>query len=203
MAEAISDTANKWGKRVDTDLQVVSGYILQYFPSVSNRSYIKKVAALHLYVYEKVDYERRNFGNDPRDMRMPKECWRSSGNCQEQIVLLASLLKSVPELEMRTKALSHNRESDIGHRTFEVRFPYAPEDVKEVLKNFYQKTPHFDGSAPKMSWNRVKNKNDTWIVADPTMSRCLGDLSSHRNKGYVTDTEDSWKWHQVDSKHSL
>jgi hypothetical protein len=32
---------------------------------------------------------------------------------------------------------------------------------------------------------------------------CLGDLSSHRNKGYVTDTEDSWKWHQVDSKHSL
>ena len=134
---------------------------------------------------------------------MPKKCWRRGGNCQEQIALLASLLKTVPDIKMRTKGLTHNRQGEIGHRTLEVRVPAGPDTFKPYLKDFYDRTPHFEGKPSKMSWSHVKKKNDSWMVVDPTMSSFLGDLSSHRKKGYVIDVDGSWKWYQVNSEEHI
>ena len=203
MSQTESAYTNKWKARVDSDFQAMSHHILRYFPEARKYNCIEKAAALHLYVYKKVDFKPRDFGNNPRDIRLPKECWKRSGNCQEQTVLLASLLKSVPELETRTKALSHNQERSVGHRTLEVRIPYALKHVKQTLEKFYDRTHHFDGKSLKQHWVRLKESDEVWIVADPTMSSYLGDLSSHRRKGYLIDSCGGFEWFQVDSENTL
>lgn len=203
MSKTQSSSENKWKARVDSDFQAMSRHILRYFPEARKSNCIEKAAALHLYVYEKVEFQTRDFSDNPRDIRLPKECWKSSGNCQEQTILLASLLKSVPELETRTKGLSDNQEGSVGHRTLEVRIPYAAGDFKQTLKDFYKRTHHFNGDPSELHWSRLKESNKIWMVADPTMSIHVGDLSSHRNKGYVVNSGGSWEWYQVDSKNAL
>jgi hypothetical protein len=203
MSKTQSSSENKWKARVDSDLQAMSRHILRYFPEARKYNCVEKAAALHLYVYEKVDFQSRDFDNNPRDIRRPKECWKSSGNCQEQTILLASLLKSVPELETSTKALSHNQERSVGHRTLEVRIPYTGKYVNQKLERFYDRTNHFDGKLSRVHWTLLEKSNEILMVADPTMSRYLGDLSSQRNKGYVVNRGGSWQWYQVDSKNAL
>jgi hypothetical protein len=203
MSQTESAYTNKWKARVDSEFQAMSRHILRYFPEARKYNCIEKAAALHLYVYEKVDFQSRDFGNNPRDIRRPKECWKSSGNCQEQTILLASLLKSVPELETRTKGLSHNQERSVGHRTLEVRIPYAQQHVKQTLEKFYDRTHHFDRRFLNQHWVSLKESNEVWMVADPTMSSYLGDLSSHRRKGYLIHTGDGFEWYQVNGENTL
>lgn len=199
MSTSKNRPSNEWAHRIDSGLHRMSDHILQHFPAC-NGSYMDQIAALHLYVYEKVEYESRNFETSPRSLRMPRECWRRGGNCQEQIMLLASLLKTIPEVEMRTKGLTDNEQNRIGHRILEVRIPAGPDTFKSYLKDFYDRTQHFEGEPSKMSWSIVKNKDDSWIVADPEFSSFLGDLSEHRKQGYVVDSDGSWTWHQVDTE---
>lgn len=192
---AKSKSKNLWKERVDRDFCKMSDHILRYFPAVNDYSPIEKAAALHLYVYEKVDYELR----DDRDFKPPKDCWRSSGNCQEQTIILASLLKSMRKLEIRIRSLSHDQDREYGHQTLEIKFPYSPQDVTDSLENFYNRTRHFDQSTSEFSWSCSKKDDYVWMVADPTMSTHIGALSEHEEKGYVGSSSGSWDWYQVDS----
>ena len=188
-----------WNRRLDRNFSSMADHILQYFHAVNDHSPIEKVAALHLYVYEKVDYELRV----DRDFKPPKECWRSSGNCQEQTVLLASLFESILTVESRTRSLSHDQDREYDHRTLEVKFLCPPQDVIENLRDFYSKTQHFSGPTSEFVWSHNKETNHTWMVADPIMSSHLADTSSHEKKGYLNRANGSWDWYEVKSTASF
>ena len=189
------ESSKTWKSRLDRNFSNMSDHILKYFPTVKDHCPIEKIAALHLYVYEKVDYELR----EDRDFKPPKDCWRTSGNCQEQTVLLASLFKSIVMVEARTKSLSHNQDREYGHRTLEVKFPYHPKKVTEILEDFYSRTQHFNGSTSKFVCSHNKKATHTWIIADPTMSNHMADTSSLEKKGYLNRNNRSWEWYKVKS----
>lgn len=192
-----------WQSRVNPSMGREAHKIIDSFPEVDRYSEIELCASLHLYVRNEISYEKRGFaGGNPRDYRPPEEVWRIGGNCGEQTILLASLMCSVGGIETRTMGLSRE-DNRIGHRLLEVKFLNYPDNVVDILKNFYGRTTRYTVEEPYFVWTCHPDNRYTWMIADPRMSSHLGDYSSLESKGYIDDFEDTWEWYQLDSEYYL
>lgn len=201
MTQQQADRQQVWQSRVDPEFRHSAPQVLRQFPEARDYNPVEEAAAIHLYVRKIIDYEARDFGNSPRDLRLPDECLRvGAGNCQEKVLLTASLLKAIHEIEVRTLGLSRE-DKRVGHRVLEIRFPYHPDDVCDVLDGFYDRTPHVSEPPLRYGYSHYRNQY-LWMVADPGED-CLGELGHLRRLGYVVDTEGAWDWHRVDDTYEL
>lgn len=190
-----------WQSRVDTNMQRPASQILDFYPEARDHSPVEKAAAIHHHVNTEIEYEKRDFDNNPRDLRLPLECWNTgAGNCQEKSLVTASLLSGVGHYTVHTVALS--REGGGKHRILEIEFPYHYNHVSNTLWDFYKRSDTTESFSDMIAFVRGDENTYTSVIAD-TGSAYLGDLGHLKSMGYVVDPPDDdnavWDYYQEDS----
>lgn len=201
MSCTIGSREQIWQDRIDEGMKEQGREIVASFPEAHSDSLVEHAAAIHAYVYQKIESENRDFASgDPRPMRMPRETWKlKKGNCQEISILIASLLKSAWGLEVRTLGLDHPEKS-VGHRILEIGIPYHPEDVSEVLEAFYNRSLHTDNFPGYCMYSEGDNR--AWFVADRNRE-CIGDISFLEKGGYIEDYGNGYEWCDIGDCYSI
>jgi hypothetical protein len=190
-----------WRSNVDGSMQKAGRKIVECFPEARNHNEIERTAAIHAYVYQKIDGENRDFkSGNAREMRMPQETWRiGKGNCQEVSLLIASLLKSTPNAMVRTIGLDHP-DKRVGHRILQVGFKYNRHQIAETVDAFYRRSHHVDGVAG--SFFSQDESSRSWVVTDRNRE-CLGDISFLEKAGYIDKYGDKFTWQGKNDQYNL
>jgi hypothetical protein len=186
-------TEQLYRSNLNPDLKPVSKKILKkHFPGNVSWDAVKMTAALHLYVSDQIGYDSRDnwSGSGRRPFRSPVKAWKNDGNCEEQSVLLASLLGSVRGVE--SKLVSVTR-PDTGQRHLLVMsgFRLGADRVSEKLDSFYSSIDGFI-SGSQYSWKT--GAGVYWFICDAEFANHVGDRSSLTSSNYVTSTRDGWSW---------
>jgi len=167
------------GKRVLKDL--FGRQLRQWSP--------QQVAAfLHLYTYQRVDYEKRHKTN--RRFRSLKEIYQNGGNCEEKTVFLTSLLQPIPEIDCRFVSVKRD---GAAHLLLQIQFTHT--DYRRAIQDLARSYE----ASEKLEWDGgpfyYDDGSRPWLFADPEMSSYLGDVSTLESKGYlISDNDGQWEW---------
>lgn len=149
---------------------------------------VSKTAAAHYFTALKVPVSERatKLERNP-DIRDMLETAKKGGNCCDKSVFLASLLSHVNAVKTRFVKVQRKPK---GHILLEVRFPrLSQEEVEQDLLKFYNRN-HLIGVF-NFAW---EVDNHDWMLADPGLSRYLGDLKVLREEGFIKMKNGSWDW---------
>jgi len=176
---------------------IVKKILEEHFNHISSWDAVKMCAALHFYCYHKLDYHTRDDYDGPgrRPFRSPTETWKRGGNCEEQSILVASLLNMVKGTE--TKVLSVvTGDRSAAHLVPMVGFYLGGSKVYDKLESFYREDFHFRYNLRNgVHW--TVDGDLSWFSSDSEFSVFLGDTESLADSGYVRDTGSGWNWIDV------
>lgn len=176
-----------------TDLENTADDILRY-EHKSTSDPVEIAFYIHHYLYREVEYDDRHEAN--RSIRGPQDCLSYGGNCEEQCVLLASLLESkgIP-----TQFVNLMKE-DVAHLSCRCRITHGDSKAAEQIVDLCESTPTIDDYQKAISIVDSKNggllsanQKQRWYFADPVMGTYLGDPSGLRDTGYITKSGFEWK----------
>jgi hypothetical protein len=155
---------------------------------------ISDTVCLHHYTYNEVDYEWRDHRNALKGF---EEVMANGGNCEEQCVLLASLLESVPRVETRFTVVKSRTQSD--HTFLQVCFPGSDDEtVRSRVAELYESHPHeLMPYYPDTFYWETDSEGEHWFTCDPEHSRWLGDHETLFNSGWAVETSDGWHWQEI------
>jgi len=171
---------------VRTDIQGIADDILLSEHDRTNDP-VEIAFYLHHYVYREVEYDDRHA--ESRSIRDPLDCLDLGGNCEEQVVLVASLLAS-KEIPIQFVELLPPNE-DYGHLTLRCCITDGAKDVRAEIAELCETTPTVPDYSKVISI-RIKSTNERWYYADPTMGTYLGDPSGLKNQGYISKYGFDW-----------
>lgn len=158
---------------------------------------VSKTAAAHYFTTLKLPTSERvtKIEQDP-DIRNMLETAKKGGNCCDKSVFLASLLSHVNAVEARFVKVQRKPN---GHVLLEVRFPrLSQEEVEQDLLKFYNRNHLID--AFNLAWEVDDHE---WMLADPGLSRYLGDLKELREEGFIKIKKGSWDWDEPTVKQPV
>lgn len=186
-------TEQLYRNSLNPDLKPVTKKILKkHFPRSISWDAVKMTAALHLYVSNQIGYESRDNwgGSGRRPFRSPVKTWKKDGNCEEQSVLLASLLGSVRGIKSKLV----NVTCDTGQRHLLVMsgFRITTTKASEKLNHFYSNV-NVSVSGSQYSWKNGAGVH--WFICDAEFSNYVGDRSSLTSSNYVVSTRNGWDWY--------
>lgn len=119
------------------------------------------------------------------------------GNCIEKSYYLSALLHKIPGVEAR---ILHINKIPAGHTLVETRFPgMNAEEVVDELTHFYKTKLAMKTDSYVYS---TDDDGKPWFIADPGLSRYIGDTESLVEKDWaVDDPENGFTWnHPVEIK---
>jgi hypothetical protein len=184
--------------RLQDGMQPIVKKILErHFPFEEQEwSPLAVAAALHFYIYHKIPYEKRHEGGT-RPFRPPHEAWKKGGNCQEKTVALASLYDSVKAIH--TRMLSVVNEAGDAHLLVELGADLPRDEAEAELDRSYQQ---FDDIYTKPYYRHpsfyvTEDDSRIWFLADPEMSRYLGDASALSRQGFISGRRSQWSWNNL------
>jgi len=144
---------------------------------------------MHHFVYEKMGYRRNS---KPGSIRPEDILEDMEGNCVEKCVLLALFLESTgyDTMLISVKSLEGNH-----HMTLQYRYRQGWGDgLVSRLSDFY-KTVRTGFDPESMTLHAEKFRGSMWFVADPEMSKYVGDLGSLDYKDYAEPvTRSRFRW---------
>ena len=169
------------------------------FTGIDDWKDVDLTAACHLYVKNNVDYEVR--GRNPRRPFRPAHevLEDQAGNCQEQTVLLVSLLNAVPDIEVRCVWVETPAET--MYMLPEIKY-FTERTGYMGLFNFYKNTEHCSEDATNFAQDNFNTEDEekAYFPADPSSGEYIGDISwLAKNdiievmKGDAEGPKD-WKW---------
>jgi len=126
-------------------------------------------------VHDNVSYDESVGANFNRK---PVETWDRGGNCVDQSVLLASMLKAA-DFRCRLTTVHHGQE---GHMYLEVFFEAELEELKESISDYLSTQ---DKRPVLMQYGYTEDDNGLWLTTDPTCSRFVGDAAGVLQEGYT------------------
>lgn len=183
----------KYGRHVSTDLTDTANEILEKKGvSRSCEDPVKIAFNLHRYTHKQVKYESRHDPSPSRRFRSPLETLENGGNCEEQSVLLASLLESK---DVRTQVLAlEPREPPEPHLSLRCYLGDGTEhkgsQIRELLGGVAEMidTPILSAIAdPPRCLGKVR-----MYYADPEFCRYLGDPGYFQSQGYMKREGTEW-----------
>lgn len=151
---------------------------------------VKVAAACHLYTASEIRATSRpsRVTKSRVEVQNLKDTLLRGGNCVDKSVFLGSLLTHVSGVEPRTVQLFRR---PVGHVLVEARFPrHSDQEVKRSLTDFYLDNTRIRS----FSMIREIESGKSWFVADPGMSRYIGDPKHLDREGYINLYEDGWSW---------
>jgi transglutaminase-like putative cysteine protease len=150
--------------------------------------WVKYSCVMHSWVNKNSDYHRSG-SEIPEPSEMMK---RLSGDCEDQSVLLGSLMRAA-DLEIRFIAVDSKKE---GHVLVETKPPAQDTElVIWALEKFYEE--ELNRSVGSISWDE-DDDGGKWFLADPVMSDYIGDTGSLERTGYMDKNRDgTWNWRRV------
>lgn len=166
----------------------------QFLEEVFGRQYQRYstpqlAAFLHLYTYNRISYESRHYDSGSRRFRTLHDIHRNGGNCEEKTVFLASLLRPVSGINCRFVSVKRD---GAYHLLLQLQFTRSRKTrVLRELAQFYEQSENFDG--PSVSFHHEGGRRP-WLIADPEMSKYVGDISTLESKGYLTVDGNGWEW---------
>lgn len=156
-------------------------------------------------VYESVmlhHYVRTELADEPRDhdvdpLKTFSETWNSkAGNCEEQSILLCSLLRQLPD--HRTRFITVDNGNLEGHALLEITYTDFddPDRVARLIRVAHRFIEGVDREAHEIHWET--DRGEHWFVLDPIKSDYVGDVSRHVEEGYVhREADGTWEWHRT------
>ena len=155
---------------------------------------ISDTVCLHHYTYNEVGYEWRNHRNPLKGF---EEVMANGGNCEEQCILLASLLESVPRAKTRFTVVESPTQTD--HTFLQVCFPGADDEtVRGRVTEIYDSNPYeLMPYHPDTYYWETDSEGENWFTCDPEHSRWLGDHETLFNNGWAVETSDGWRWNNI------
>lgn len=187
----------RYGPLLEFDLEEIADEILiEEF--VLSDDPVEIAFYLHQYVSDSVRYEARHIDGDSREFRTPIDCIKAGGNCEEQCVLLASLLESkgIP-----TQFIELERpNADFGHLSLRCQVTEGATEALDEISDLCASTQTV-GEYDKAISVVVSSSGglfssggkQRWYFADPVMQRYLGDPSGFRRNKYITEEGFDWK----------
>ena len=126
-------------------------------------------------VHDNVSYDHSIGANFNRG---PVETWDQGGNCVDQSVLLASMLKAAG-FRCRLTTVTHGQK---GHMYLEVFFDAGLEELKDSINDYLSAQ---DRTLFQTVYGYTEVDNGVWMIADPTCSRFIGDAAGVYQEGYT------------------
>ena len=126
-------------------------------------------------VHDNVSYDETVGANFNRG---PVKTWNRGGNCVDQSVLLASMLKAAG-FRCRLTTVHHGEE---GHMYLEVLFEAELDELRDSIQNYLSTK---DKSPLHRMFGHTEVDNGVWMIADPTCSRFIGDAAGVYQEGYT------------------
>lgn len=161
---------------------------------------VTRAAACHFYTAIELPVShRKTVVEDNPDIRSMLDTFRNGGNCVDKAVFLASLLSHVDNVETRFTEVERAPE---GHVLLETCFPgFERSEIEEQLINFHRRNHDF--GSYQFAWEKNRRNKSPWFIADPGLSRYIGDVKALKEKG-LAETEDSgWGWNYPTQTHPV
>lgn len=140
---------------------------------------VHDAALLFDYVAERVEYDD---SDGPNYRRPPRFTRREDGNCVDQCVLLASLW-GAENYDWRLLGLGHPTR---GHMVAQVHIDGPQATLHQQMHDWIER--HHEHERLVVAWEPTPSGR--WYWADPTSSRCLGDVAPLLHHGYLTRSND-------------
>lgn len=155
---------------------------------------VERTTLLHHYLYNEIKYIPKPIRtSNPKTPVQTLE--RKGGNCEEQSILLASLLSQITGVQARI--LSIQNPEEYNHVLLETHFPHSsPEDVVDTVKEIYAEHDRLQ-ETPDALYAEQDSEQRTWFITDPEQSHWLGDMNSLFNSDWAHKTENSWQWNKM------
>lgn len=148
---------------------------------------------LHHYVSREVRYDSRHGDGGSREFRDPLDALDLGGNCEEQCVLLASLLES-KGIPYQFVELEHPGKEH-GHLSLRCCVTERGEKALERIAELCESTETVQDYQKAISLLETGGRKRRWYFADPEMAVYLGDPSGYRGNGYMTQKGFEWLCH--------
>lgn len=192
--EAYATFVEEYIQRVDR-LEEVPDVIFDEY-DVDTESWAEKAFFIHQVISE-VAYESRHESFESREFRDPKTIIEEGGNCQEQSVLLASLLTLV-DITVLVVGLEG---SDVeNHLSLYCGAERNEESIAELVNLAYEHTELTENDAlisEIYQQNGLGFSGGTEVqvfCCDPVMSNWIGDSRALEQQGYLQTLEDGYEW---------
>jgi len=147
-------------------------------------SSLKKIAKLHGYTYRNIEYKSTGL-----EFRTPSKTWKLGGDCEDQTILLSSLLLS-QGFTVRTVWVQN-------HVIPEVLLPWDPGTGLDRKVN--DATDADVDFAVAGDVDRGEGLEGWWYPVDPEGSRFIGDLKNHYEEDYAVNHGDHWTWNSFEN----
>lgn len=183
----------QFGDRIRTDLENTADDILLYEHGRTDDP-VEIAFYLHHYIYREVEYDDRHKTN--RSIRDPMDCLDLGGNCEEQCLLLASLLASKDIWSQLVIMYG----KDENHLSMRCNITRGDNKALKQIADLCEKTDTIDDYEKAMhvvtttggGWFSSSQRL-RWYFADPELGAYLGDPSGLRSTNYITESGFDWK----------
>lgn len=180
-----------YNNAVTTEYASLNEEILSYY-NLDNPDLVSITTCIHHYVYNQIPYDGTNTSSSK--LRSFQETFYNGGNCEEQCILLTSLLESFSGLTTEFIAV----QGKDCHLVTRVKFPgqQPPSQTANRIREVYRNNPEMTTTPSDIHWETYNNTH--WFIADPVQSRWLGDIGRLEANGYIQKTGDNdWQWTNI------
>jgi transglutaminase-like putative cysteine protease len=166
--------------------QYINKVVNQRFTTNTSNQY-KQAAVLHKVAARKIEYHSSGSKiSSPEDM-----VDLQSGDCQDQTVLLASMLLAAG-LDIRIIAARKIKEN-AGHVLVQVQLPdHTVPDQHTEIRDTHESL--FNYRPDRLAYTIINGEK--YFLADPEFSDYIGDRSSLVGE-YIVEDGDDWEFHQI------
>jgi len=159
-----------------------------------------KAAGLLEMVYDRVDHKPQY---NSHSISGPLETLQNEkGNCVEQSVLYASLLKAYG-LKARLRAVG-NQNGDL-HMIAEAGVPGQVEDAKTDLLSFYSNSSSVRcigiSTYSELEIFSYSHEGSVWLPSDPTSSWVTGDITGLVEDGYMEKSSNGYRYVDCEARN--